>query len=106
MLLYWEELKELAAVWWWCTAGADLNVAAAHVMLVALQSQVSGLWVDEADQGLAIPPTLGVQTESHATPTHTQRHSQSPLFLQTEILPVTQQSMSVRMKRGTPTWQC
>lgn len=48
--------------------GANLDVAAAHVVLVTLQGQVPVLGVDEADQGLAVPPALSVETQSDAAP--------------------------------------
>lgn len=58
-------------------SGSNLNVAAAHVVLVALQGKVPVLRVDETNQCLAVPPALSVKTQSHTTP-ETQKHSYMP----------------------------
>lgn len=54
-------------------ARTDLDVSAAHVMLVTLQRQVPVLRVDEANQGLAVPSALSVETQRHAAPESTQK---------------------------------
>lgn len=51
----------------------DLDVSAAHVMLVTLQRQVPVLRVDEANQGLAVPSTLSVETQRNAAPESTHK---------------------------------
>lgn len=52
---------------------SNLDVAAAHVVLVALQRQVPVFWVDEANQGFAVPPALSVETQGNTT-SETQEH--------------------------------
>ena len=44
-----------------------LNVAIPHVVLVSLQSQVSVLFIDEADQSFSVPPSLSVKAQCRTT---------------------------------------
>lgn len=52
---------------------SDLDVAAAHVVLVTLQCEISVFWVDETNQSFAVSPALSIKTEGHTTP-ETQVH--------------------------------
>ena len=44
-----------------------LDVAVPHVVLVSLQSQISVLFIDEADQSFSVPPSLSVKAQRRTT---------------------------------------